>query len=158
VFALTPIILAQIFLRCKKQTEPKFFLTCTAIQAADHQTMNPFTLYQDDESSDPQYRATVESVKASIVRPPCECVDCQNGFYTVNEQYNPGLSYRHRLSDKEAERRVLSAVRVIYRRQVSLTKRMNIYGDVLLSRWKKRSQAKREALLKEAAPELEEDQ
>ncbi|KAL5583726.1 hypothetical protein FOVSG1_015077 [Fusarium oxysporum f. sp. vasinfectum] len=120
--------------------------------------MNPFTLYRDDGSSVPQYRATVESVEASIARPPCECVDCQNGFYTVKEQYSPGLSYRRRLSDKEAERSVLSAVEDIHRRQASLTKRIDVFGDVLLSRWKKRSQAKREALLKEAAPELEEDQ
>ncbi|KAL5592256.1 hypothetical protein FOVSG1_006192 [Fusarium oxysporum f. sp. vasinfectum] len=120
--------------------------------------MNPFTLYQDDGSSDPQYRATVESVKASIARPPCECDDCQNGFYTVKEQYSPGLSYRRRLFDEEAERCVLSAGEDIHRRQASLTKRINIYGDVLLNRWKKRSQAKRGALLKEAAPELEEDQ
>ncbi|KAH7150598.1 hypothetical protein DER46DRAFT_613672 [Fusarium sp. MPI-SDFR-AT-0072] len=120
--------------------------------------MNPFTLYQDDGSSDPKYRATVESVKASIARLPCECIDCQNGFYTVKEQYSPGLSYRRRLSDNEAGRHVLSAVEDIHRRQASLTKHINVYGDVLLSRWKKRSQAKREALLKEAAPELEEDQ
>ncbi|WKT54251.1 hypothetical protein QSH57_004835 [Fusarium oxysporum f. sp. vasinfectum] len=153
-----PVILAQILTRCKKQTEPKFLLTCTATQATDRKTMNPFTLYQDDGSSDPQYGATLESVKASIARPPCECDDCQNGFYTVKEQYIPGLSYRRRLSDKEAERRVLSAGENIHRRQASLTERINIYGDVLLSRWKKRSQAKREALLKEAAPELEEDQ
>ncbi|KAI8648819.1 hypothetical protein NCS56_01497800 [Fusarium sp. Ph1] len=120
--------------------------------------MNPFTLYRDDRSSDPEYRATIESVEASIARPPCECVDCQNGFYTVKEQYSPDLSYRRRLSDKEAERSVLSAVEDIHRRRTSLTKRINVFGDVLLSRWKKRSKAKREALLKEAAPELEEDQ
>jgi hypothetical protein len=53
---------------------------------------------------------------------------------------------------------VLSAVGDIHRRRASLTTRIDGFGDVLLSRWKKRSQAKREALLKEAAPELEEDQ
>lgn len=39
-----------------------------------------------------------------------------------------------------------------------LAERLNVFADVLLSRWKKRSQAKREALLKEAAPDLEEKQ
>ncbi|WAO97167.1 Hypothetical protein NCS54_01488100 [Fusarium falciforme] len=113
--------------------------------ATDRKAMNPFTLYRDDGSSDPQYRATVESVEASIGRQPCECVDCQNGFYTVKEQYSPGLSSRRRLSDKEAERSVLSAVEDIHRRRASLTKRIDVFGDVLLSRWKKRSQEKREA-------------
>ncbi|KAG5744545.1 hypothetical protein H9Q70_012752 [Fusarium xylarioides] len=103
--------------------------------------MNPFTLYQDDKSSPPQYSATVKSVEASIAPPPCKCVDCQNGFYTVKGQYNPGLSYHRRLSNNEAKRSVLSAM-----------------GDIHYHQWKKRSQAKREALLKEAAPELKEDQ
>lgn len=120
--------------------------------------MNPFTLYRDDGSSDPQHRATVKSVETSIGRPPCECVDCQNRFCTVKEQYNPGLSYCRRLSDKEAECSVFSAVEDIHRWRASLTKRIDVFGDVLLSRWKKRSQAKRKALLKEAAPELKEDQ
>ncbi|KAL6405574.1 hypothetical protein AUP68_11334 [Ilyonectria robusta] len=120
--------------------------------------MTPFTLMEDDGSSDPVYTATVESVKESIGRPPCECVDCQHGFYTVEEQYGPGLSYRRRLSDADAERRVLSTVKQIHDLRGALTERLNVFADVLLSRWKKRSQAKREALLKEAAPDLEEKQ
>ncbi|KAH7142565.1 hypothetical protein B0J13DRAFT_636003 [Dactylonectria estremocensis] len=96
--------------------------------------MTPFILMEDDGSSDPVYTATVESVEESIGHPPCE------------------------LSDADAERRVLSTVKQIHDLRGALTEHLNVFADVLLSRWKKRSQAKREALLKEAAPDLEEKQ
>ncbi|KID83176.1 hypothetical protein MGU_09539 [Metarhizium guizhouense ARSEF 977] len=120
--------------------------------------MNPFTLVEDDGLSDPVYAATVKSVEQPIGQPPCECVDCQNGFYTVKEQEKPGLSYHRRLSDTDAERRVLSAMEKIWDGKRALTEQLNVFADVLMSRWNKRSQAKREALLKEAAPDLEERQ
>jgi hypothetical protein len=120
--------------------------------------MTPFTLMEDDGVSDPVYAATVEGVEQSIGQPPCECVDCQNGFYTAKEQYIPGLSYHRKLSDTDATRRVLSAVTQIHNLKSALTERLGVSADVLLSRWNKRSQAKREALLREAAPDLEEKQ
>ncbi|KAH7116470.1 hypothetical protein EDB81DRAFT_848429 [Dactylonectria macrodidyma] len=85
--------------------------------------MTPFTLIKDNRSSDPVYTATVKS-----------CVDCQHGFYTVEEQYGP-----------DAERRVLSTVKQIHDLRGALTGRLHIFAN-------------REALLKEAAPDLEEKQ
>ncbi|KID83354.1 hypothetical protein MGU_09352 [Metarhizium guizhouense ARSEF 977] len=62
------------------------------------------------------------------------------------------------LSDEDAERRVLLAVKNMGNLQSALTERLDVFADMLMSRWIKQSQAKREALLKEAAPDLEEKQ
>ncbi|KAJ4044767.1 hypothetical protein NW761_008317 [Fusarium oxysporum] len=120
--------------------------------------MNPFALHRDEEPDPPQYSSTVTAVERSVRPPPCECADCQNGFYAIEEQYSPEHSYHRRLSDDEAERSARSVVGDIHRRRTQLSEQIDVFGDVLLSRWKKRSQAKRAVLLKEAAPDLEEQQ
>ncbi|KAI0148001.1 hypothetical protein F4776DRAFT_653032 [Hypoxylon sp. NC0597] len=70
--------------------------------------------------------------------PPYVYSDCQTGFYLVQEQYKPAVSYRLRLSDAEA------------RRDCSKS-----HADLRMSRWRKLSQEKRQALLTEVAPDLE---
>jgi len=120
--------------------------------------MNPFALHRDEEPGPSQYSSTVTAVESSVRRPPCECADCQNGFFAVEEQYSPEHSCHRRLSDAEAERSARSVVRDIHRRRTQLSEQIDVFGDVLLSRWKKRSQAKRAVLLKEAAPDVEEQQ
>ncbi|KAF4421781.1 hypothetical protein FACUT_10868 [Fusarium acutatum] len=61
-----------------------------------------------------------------------------------------------KLSDAEAERSARSVVEDIQRRRTRISEKIDVFGNILLSRWKKRSQAKRVALLKEVAPDLEE--
>ncbi|OAR01728.1 hypothetical protein LLEC1_03268 [Akanthomyces lecanii] len=102
--------------------------------------------------------ASKDSVEASIAKPPCECSDCRDEFYTVEEQWDPLHSYRDRLSDADVERRVSSTVKQIHDCRDALTARLDTSADILMSRWRKLSQAKREILLNEAAPGLEKEQ
>lgn len=126
--------------------------------------MTPFYPKKDDGLPEPvdinvllgHVYETLQSTPMS--KPPCECADCNNSFYTVEAQTTFGLLYRYRLSDEDAERRVLLAVKKMGNLQSALTERLDVFADILMSRWIKQSQAKREALLKEAAPDLEEKQ
>ncbi|KIL88353.1 hypothetical protein FAVG1_08432 [Fusarium avenaceum] len=119
--------------------------------------MNPFTLVKDDGISPCEYRASVRAIEKSIAQPPCECVNCQQTFYTVDKQRTPNFSYRHRLSEREAAQVVTTAVDSIYQHQAVLRERIDTFGDLLLSRWRKFSQAKREALVLDAAPDMEKE-
>lgn len=116
----------------------------------------PLIIVLDDDLSGPM--CSERSMDTSIAKPPCECADCQEGFYTVERQCRPELFYRHRLSDADAKYRALSTVKQIHDQRDALRATLDIFADVLMSRWKKLSQTKREALLKEAAPGLEEEQ
>lgn len=126
--------------------------------------MTPFYPKKDDGLPGPididvLLRHVYETLQFTpIAKPPCECADCINGFYTVKAQSTFGLVYRYRLSDEDAERRVLLAVKKMGDLQRALTERLDVFADILMSRWIKPSQAKREALLKEAAPDLEDKQ
>jgi len=120
--------------------------------------MTPFSLLRHSEHSGPVYSASFSAINASICPPPCECNDCQTGFYAAVEQYKPELSYRNRLSDNDAKAIAYSYVKQTNEARERLAKHLKLHADVLMSRWKKRSQAKRQALLKDAAPDLEEEQ
>ncbi|KAF5586836.1 ycfA domain-containing protein [Fusarium pseudoanthophilum] len=120
--------------------------------------MNPFFLVQDQEPDPPFYGFTKRTLEASIRRPPCECAECENSFYPVEKQRHAQHSYHLRLSDAVAERNARSLVQSIHRSRGQLSDKIKVFGDVLMSRWKKRSQTKRAALLKEAVPDLEEQQ
>ncbi|KAF5648631.1 ycfA domain protein [Fusarium sp. NRRL 52700] len=127
--------------------------------------MNPFFLLPekkpnppDKEPGPPQYGYTLPALPNSIRRPPCPCSDCQDGFYPESAQNSPEHSYHERLSDAEAKRRACSKVDDIQRYRSRLSEKIQVFGDILMSRWKNQSQAKRAALLKEAAPDLEKQQ
>ena len=120
--------------------------------------MTPFSLVRDSELSEPAYAASFSAVEDSICLPPCECVDCQTGFYAAEEQYQPALSYRRRLSDEDAKDIAHSYMEQINEARERLAERLRSHADVFMSRWKKRSQDKRQALLKDVAPDLEEKQ
>lgn len=118
--------------------------------------MTPFTLLPGSKLSEPRYAASLSAIEDSICHPPCECVDCQTGFYGAQEQYQPQLSYRRRLSDDEAKTIASSYVKQISEARANLAQRLSSHADVLMSRWKKRSQDKRQTFLKDVAPDLEE--
>ncbi|KAI1206352.1 uncharacterized protein F4807DRAFT_439773 [Annulohypoxylon truncatum] len=101
------------------------------------------------------YVADKVALEESIRHPPCSCHDCQTGFYLANEQYRPPLSYRSRISDADARHLVESYTKEIHENRKSLTESLKSHADLLMSRWRKRSQEKRQALLMAAAPDLE---
>ncbi|KAL2809104.1 hypothetical protein BJX63DRAFT_372354 [Aspergillus granulosus] len=120
--------------------------------------MRPFILQKDDGTSHPLYVSSIDSLERSICHPPCVCADCQNGWYTPDEQRNPAHSYCHRLSDIETERRASVALAQMRDRRAALSKHLDAFADVIMRRWERLSRAKREDLLKQAAPDLEGEQ
>lgn len=95
----------------------------------------------------------------SIYKPPCECADCGNGFYTVEEQTKtPSLFYVGKISDHDAKQVAGTLVKDIQERRAYLMQRPASHGDTIINRWKKKSQAKRQELLLSAVPEMYEHQ
>ncbi|KAF7891413.1 uncharacterized protein EAF02_001738 [Botrytis sinoallii] len=95
-----------------------------------------------------------DEVRAAICSPPCTCADCEQGYYTCEEQMHPGWFYRRSLSSDEAKQIAASYINVIQQDRKYLTDRLAKYGDIIVNRWKKKSQDKRQALLLEAVPNL----
>jgi hypothetical protein len=102
----------------------------------------------------PAYVTNISDVEASICTPPCECPDCQHGFYASWEQYSPCFWYRGRISDRDAERIAAGYVRDAQRERQYLLERLASHADIIVNRWKKKSREKRQALLVETIPEL----
>lgn len=92
--------------------------------------------------------------KARIFAPPCECADCQNGFYTSQEQRIDCFAYKKRISDAEAKRILGAHVGQAQEDREYLRQLCGSHGDRIMSRWKKRSRDKRQNLLLHANPDL----
>jgi hypothetical protein len=102
----------------------------------------------------PAYIANISDVEASLCTPPCECTDCQHGFYASWEQGSPRFWYRGRISDRDAERITAGYVREAQQERQYLLERLASHADIIVNRWKKKSRDKRQALLVETIPEL----
>jgi hypothetical protein len=107
-----------------------------------------------DGHGGPTYITNMSDVEVSICPPPCECVDCQNGYYAAEEQYQPPFWYRGRVSDRDAGRIVAGHVQDAQREMQYLQQRLASHADIIVSRWKKKSREKRQALLVDTIPEL----
>ena len=118
--------------------------------------MRLFSLSQDSEPSRPKYTVWVSALKSSIRYPPCECVECQTGFYTAEVQCQPPFSYCRHLSDDTARGIISSYVKQTQESRARLTGWLTSHADALMQRWKKQSQGKRRILLNDVAPDLEE--
>ncbi|KAK1635196.1 hypothetical protein BDP81DRAFT_482246 [Colletotrichum phormii] len=89
-----------------------------------------------------------EEVERSIRPPPHDCPDCHIGYYSESEQHAYSHSYHHSISDISAAQES----------RKHITNRLSSHADLLVSRWRKRSQSKRRELPNKAMPELEESQ
>ncbi|KAF7950103.1 hypothetical protein EAE96_007401 [Botrytis aclada] len=98
--------------------------------------------------------AYIEEVKAAICNPPCTCADCEQGYYTCEEQMHPAWFYRRSLSSDEAKKVAASYMNVIQQDRKYLIERLAKYGDIIVNRWKKKSQVKLQSLLSEAIPNV----
>ncbi|PMD57413.1 uncharacterized protein K444DRAFT_615869 [Hyaloscypha bicolor E] len=104
--------------------------------------------------SGPAYVTEMSEVEASICTPPCECTDCQHSFYASEEQYRPCFWYRGRVSDRDAEIIAARHIKDAEQERQYLLQRLASHADTIVNRWKKKSRAKRQALLAGAIPEL----
>ncbi|CAD6449295.1 47be4bfb-565e-42b9-9ca9-fb9789dd0b6c [Sclerotinia trifoliorum] len=97
---------------------------------------------------------SLKEVLAAICYPPCTCADFEQGFYTANEQMQPGWFYRRSLSNDEAKQIAASYINNMQQDRKYLTERLTLCGDIVLRRWKKKSQDKRQSLLLEVIPNI----
>jgi hypothetical protein len=102
----------------------------------------------------PAYITSLDDVEASVLMPPCECPDCQHGFYTAEEQIRPCFWYRGTVPDRAAKRIAAEHIQDAQRDRQYLLHRLSSHGGIIINRWKKKSREKRKALLAEAVPEL----
>ncbi len=99
--------------------------------------MRPFFLLPHSKLPKPLYGTTIPELEASICRPPCERADCQNGYYTAEEQRHPALSYRYRLSNEDVKDIVQSYVKKTNEARERLARQLRSHADLLMSRWEK---------------------
>ncbi|KAF9881572.1 hypothetical protein CkaCkLH20_00718 [Colletotrichum karsti] len=92
--------------------------------------------------------------------PPCECDDCKQSFLTAQQQQcYAQFRYREWPSHAADLVRVSSHfVRQASEAKDHVAERLSLHADLLMNRWRKRSQEKRRQLLHDVAPELEEKQ
>jgi hypothetical protein len=102
------------------------------------------------------YITNMSDVQASICPPPCECIDCQHSFYAAEEQHRPKFSYSNKISNSDARRVIMGHVQNTQEDREYVLQRLSSHGDTIVNRWKKKSREKRQALLNDACPDLQE--
>lgn len=94
-------------------------------------------------------------VRKPFFDPPCCCHECQDHFYTKAEcEGRPHLGYTRKLNDIEAKSFLRTDVEEIQTSHAYVKHAVEVHGDAILTAWRKRSPAKRAAILREAEPEL----
>ncbi|KAL4405852.1 hypothetical protein CABS03_12253 [Colletotrichum abscissum] len=104
------------------------------------------------------WRCKSGELERSIRPPPHDCSKCQAGYYTESEQRGYRYSYHHSISDTSAIKIASTYVKALQESRKHITNRLRSHADLLMSRWRKRSQEERRELLHKAVPELEESQ
>ncbi|TGO21681.1 hypothetical protein BPAE_0206g00150 [Botrytis paeoniae] len=74
-----------------------------------------------------------EEVKAAICSPPCSCADCEQGYYTCEEQMMPLWFYRRSISTDEAKQIAASHVNSMQQDRKYLIERVAKYGDIIVN-------------------------
>ncbi|KAF2242902.1 hypothetical protein BU26DRAFT_120927 [Trematosphaeria pertusa] len=85
---------------------------------------------------------------------PCECADCGDSFFSEEEQRYDRFIYKGRISNGEAKAIIAEHLSQITRDRAFLLEQCSSRGDQIVTRWKKRTQQKRAALLLQADPDL----
>lgn len=97
-----------------------------------------------------------------VFNPPCECSDCETGFYKRSEQIErwPFLTYRRttssgpgKLSGSEVQRLAQDFVTQTAIDRKYVQQRLDTHGDIIMSRWKKKK-GKRQTILRGTEPRL----
>lgn len=88
------------------------------------------------------------------LQPPCECPDCEHQFRTIADQKRLIFRYRANLSYEEAEAMTTELVSHINRDLSYLRKKCSSHGNIIITRWKKKSREKREKILLAADPTM----
>ncbi|KAJ4386606.1 hypothetical protein N0V93_009504 [Gnomoniopsis smithogilvyi] len=98
------------------------------------------------------------NVKCSLMRCREGCPQCNWGAFTSEDQKRPHWRYRCRLTPEEAETNCAVFMESVHLGRSQITQMLAKHADEIMKRWNSGgqfgSEAKREALLKQAAPSL----
>ena len=89
---------------------------------------------------------------------PCDCADCGNSFFSLEEQRHDRFVYTNQVSDPDARTFLSLYVEQIMQDRAYLLEQCRARGDHIITRWKKRTQQKRAAVLLQAEPDLCQEQ
>ena len=98
---------------------------------------------------------TIARQSAPLRSAPCECVECLQQFRTTAAQKIPQTLYTKHISWKNAQVKCDTWVQEITFSQKFLRDAISRHGNTIVNRWKKRSVAKRCALITEIFPGIE---
>ncbi|KAK6005832.1 hypothetical protein QM012_007474 [Aureobasidium pullulans] len=88
---------------------------------------------------------------------PCECKICKEQFRTMKQQYMDRYSYKTVVGPAAAQTSLAKLTSKINDDRAHLTKLCDKYGNTIISRWRKKSREKREAILLLADQTIEND-
>lgn len=92
--------------------------------------------------------------KMILALPLCTSKQCRRHFRSIQEQITRLFRYRKHLTDTEAKQIVETRMKNIKNDSQYLRSVCDSYGDVIMSRWKKKNRDKREAILLKADPDM----
>ena len=101
--------------------------------------------------------AGITFVKKGKGEPPCECVNCSSQFLTMNQQDYDRFRYKPVITPAAAKTMLASFTNHIDADRAYLAGLCDKYGNTIISRWRKKSRNKREALLLLADPSIEKE-
>ena len=96
-------------------------------------------------------------VKKGKGEAPCECVNCNWQFLAMRQQDYDRYRYMTTVAPAVAETSLANFINQIHTDRAYLAGLCETHGNTILSRWKKKSQNKREALLLLADPSIEKE-
>ncbi|KAH0291150.1 hypothetical protein M436DRAFT_56638 [Aureobasidium namibiae CBS 147.97] len=91
--------------------------------------------------------AGITFVKKGKGEPPCECVNCSSQFLSVNQQDYDRFRYMTTVTPAAAKTSLANFISQIDADRAYLTDLCKNFGNTIISRWRKKSRNKREALL-----------
>lgn len=77
----------------------------------------------------------------------CFCLDCDEQFFSVQDQYRQCMQYERKLTDREAAPTAKSLRSSAAVDPALVQERLAKHGDLVMSRWRKRSKDERAELL-----------
>lgn len=89
--------------------------------------------------------------------PPCECVNCNSQFLSMNQQDYDRFRYKPVITPAAAKTTLAGFINQIDTNRAYLAGLCDKYGNTIISRWRKKSRNKREALLLLADPTIEKE-
>lgn len=86
---------------------------------------------------------------------PCECVECCQQYRTKNDLAQSQTSYTRLISAEQAKSSLNKNMQTIRSDQNFLRNALQLHGNTILGRWKKRSQEQKTVILQSALPGIE---